>query len=407
MKLSLIVLFIALPLSIFAQSNYHSGYAVKNNGDTLKGYIDYREWERTPKSIQFKVRQTDKNILEFDPQTIKSFEITGMEHYISYSGIISMDQTSFPDLPTGIDTSKMLQNIFLRQITTGKYLKLYYQKDDIKKRFFVSTDGGSPMTELKYYQYYTDEHNVIETTTYRGQLNYYINLYGTSDKNLASYVQHAQFTEADLKKVVDMINGDNGGANNKSKAKNSRFFAGFGVNYTQTLYDVSGYSDGNFEVSRATVSPKLSAGIDLFINPNVQQIILRAEVSVSYVNPRFVLPDGGTYTFNQYTMGITPQILFNIYNKDAFKIYLDGGISFNFSSYSNNKATYASSGYVQQSPYQLESYWASFPLQTGVVIDKRIEIALTYTGAAAYTKYTNFSVANRAISAGFKYLFGR
>ena len=177
MRLSLIVLFIALPLSIFAQSNYHSGYVVKNNGDTLKGYIDYREWERTPKSIQFKVQQTDKNILEFDPQTIKSFEITGTEHYISYSGIISMDQTSFPDLPTGIDTSKMLQNIFLRQITTGKYLKLYYQKDDIKKRFFVSTDGGSPMTELKYYQYYTDEHNVIETTTYRGELNYYINLY--------------------------------------------------------------------------------------------------------------------------------------------------------------------------------------------------------------------------------------
>ena len=406
MKLFLVALLAALPVSIFAQSNFHQGYVIKNNGDTVKGYIDYREWERTPKTIQFKVDETDKNILDFDPQTIKSFEIAGMEHYISYSGLISMDQTNFPDLPTGLDTNKMLSHVFLRQLTTGKYLTLYYQKDDVKKRFFIAETNG-PVTELKYYQYYSDEHNVTESAHYKGQLGYYINRYATGNENLIRMTERIQFTQADLQRIVDKINGHTGETNSKVHRKDSRFFAGIGVNYTQTLYDLAGYTGSYLEASSAKTYPKLSAGFDIFINPNVQQTLLRAEVSVSYVNPSFILLDGEVYTFNQYTVGVTPQILFNIYNKDSFKVYIDGGISFNFSTYSNNKITYPSSNYVQKSPYQLESYWANFPLQTGVVINKKIEIALTYAGASAYTKYTGFSVANRTMSAGFKYLFGR
>src|SRR3569833_2202807 len=122
MRLLLIALFTLLSVTAFAQSNYHSGYVVKNNGDTVKGYIDYREWERTPKSIHFKVVETGKEVQEFDPKTIKVFEINGLERYIGYSGWISMDKTNFPDLPAGLDTNKSLQAVFLRQVTTGKHL---------------------------------------------------------------------------------------------------------------------------------------------------------------------------------------------------------------------------------------------------------------------------------------------
>ena len=310
MRLFLIALLTALPAVLFAQSNYHSGYVVKNNGDTLKGYIDYREWERTPKTIQFKTSNTDKNILEFDPQTIKSFEINGMEQYMSDSGLISMDQTNFPDLPTGLDTSKMLNHVFLRQLTTGKYLTLYYQKDNIKKRFFIAESNGT-ITELKYYQYHSDEHNVIESAYYKGQLGYYINQFDTGNEKSISMTGRTQFTQADLQRIVDKINGHDGETNNKVHRQDSRFFAGIGANYTQTLYDLAGYTGGYLEASSAKAYPKLFAGFDVFINPNVQQTLLRAELSVFYVNPGFILLDGEVYTFNQYTIGITPQILFN------------------------------------------------------------------------------------------------
>src|ERR1041384_6957193 len=37
-------LLFTIHISIFAQSNYRPGYVVQSNGDTLKGFINYREW---------------------------------------------------------------------------------------------------------------------------------------------------------------------------------------------------------------------------------------------------------------------------------------------------------------------------------------------------------------------------
>ncbi|HEY9002177.1 MAG TPA: hypothetical protein VIM89_12550 [Mucilaginibacter sp.] len=401
MKSYLTALFIIIPFILFAQSNYHPGFVVKNNGDTVKGYIDYREWDRTPKSIHFKTNENGNETLEFDPQTIKTFEITGLEHYISYSGLISMDKTSFPDLPAGPDTSKMLQTIFLRQVTTGKHVTLYQQKDDIKNRFFIA-ESASPIIELNYYQYYSDDNVVTESTGFKGQLGYYINQFDANDKSLISFTERASFTESNLRKIVDNVNGNNAPVNQKMEPKGSRFFGGIGANYTQTEFFLV-----NYAVSSYTTSPRLNAGFDIFVNPNVQQLILRAELSIYYVNPKFNLPDGSVYTFRQYTAAFTPQILFNVYNKDAFKIYIDGGVSFNFSAYANDKITYTASNTVQNSPYQLEPYWANFPLQAGVIINKKLDFAFTYMGFAAYTKYTGLSVSNRTMGVGFKYLLGK
>jgi len=401
MKSYLTGFFTLITYTVFAQSNYHPGYVVKANGDTVKGYIDYREWDYTPKSIHFKTNEADKNVTEFSSQAIKMFDITGMEHYISYMGLISMDKTSFPDLPAGLDTTKLLQTIFLRQVATGKHLTLYQQKDDTKSRFFITEKDG-PITELKYSQYYSDDNTVAESTRFRGQLAYYISRFDANDKNMVSFIEHAPFIESSLKKIVDRINGDSAGPIKKTDHKGSRFFAGIGASYTQTDFFYV-----NYVVSSYSASPRLNAGFDVFVNPNVQQLVLRAELSVNYANPNFTLPDGNLYRFRQYTAGFTPQILFNVYNKDTFKIYLDGGISFNFSAYANNKITYPGSGAVERSPFQLEPYWASFPLQTGVIINKKLEFSLTYMGFAGYTKYTQLSISNRTMSAGFKYLFGK
>lgn len=399
MRLVCIVLLLALPAAVIAQSNYHQGYVLKNNGDTLKGYVDYREWERSPKSIEFKLSKTDKDPMEFTPQSIREFRITGMEYYISYTGIVSMDKTEFPDIPVGLDTSKMLKSIFLKQVTSGKHLTLYHQKDDTKSRFFIAATNG-PIIELKYYQYYSDGSNVTESPRFKGQLSYYINQFDANDKSLINFTARTQFVENDLQEIVDKINGDGAIANNKPHSKESRFFAGVGVNYTQALYD-----DFYSHLSAATVFPKLNAGVDVFINPNVQQLVLRLELTLSYINPKFALPYGEIYSFNQYTVGITPQIVFNVYNKDALKIYVDGGLSFNFSAYSNNYLSYGVATPLLRSPYKLEPYWANFPMQAGIVLNKKLEFALTYSGAAAYTKYEGLSVASRSVGAGFKYLF--
>jgi hypothetical protein len=93
------IVFICASSLAFAQSNYHAGYVLKNNGDTLKGFINYREWATSPLSIEFKTIETNTEVLKFNPKTIRSFQINGMENYISFSGNISMNLTELQNLP--------------------------------------------------------------------------------------------------------------------------------------------------------------------------------------------------------------------------------------------------------------------------------------------------------------------
>jgi hypothetical protein len=69
---------------------------------------------------------------------------------------------------------------------------------------------------------------------------------------------------------------------------------------------------------------------------------------------------------------IIPQILFNVYNTEKFKAYIDGGLGFRLVSYSTN----ASNGtlYVDNTPPNFY-----LPLQVGVMINKWLEISFTYS----------------------------
>src|ERR1700723_2911225 len=103
MRSLFIALLIALPAIVLAQPNYHEGYVLKNNGDTLKGYINYREWAYSPLSVEFKPNKNSNEVLQFNPQTIKGFQITGFETYVSYIGWISTNKNIFPDIPSNLD----------------------------------------------------------------------------------------------------------------------------------------------------------------------------------------------------------------------------------------------------------------------------------------------------------------
>ena len=280
-------------MAAIAQSNYHAGYVLKNNGDTLKGYINYREWVQSPKTIDFKINKTDKNEIEFTPQNIKGFEIDGMETYISYSGIISTNKITFPDLPEGLDTGKEQSTIFLKQVTTGKYITLYYNGDELKTRLFIAEKNAIPV-ELNYYVYYGDDKKVINSHVYNGQLLLYINKFCPDNNKLISDAEKVKYEEVYLEPLIDEINNSNGKSNNIKKVISSRLFVGIAVNSTKTEVDNVNYVDAI--IHSTSVSPKINFGIDVFNNPHIQQLIFRAELSLSYIAPRLKYTSTATAT---------------------------------------------------------------------------------------------------------------
>jgi hypothetical protein len=71
-----LLLFICLVVSKItdAQKNYQPGYVVTLGNDTLTGLINYKNWEKNPKSITFK---SDANAIAqiFNVNQLEYFEV--------------------------------------------------------------------------------------------------------------------------------------------------------------------------------------------------------------------------------------------------------------------------------------------------------------------------------------------
>src|ERR1700744_3021714 len=152
-NLNLLLILFLIPFFSMAQTNFRPAYAIKNNGDTLKGYIDYREWRETPLNIDFKQNLTDKQVPSLSPDDIKSFHSQGRVSYVKYIGPLSTDKNTYPDLLHKLDTTTITKTVFLKVVIAGEKVSLLSNTDEIKTRLFVQESGSAPQ-ELKYHQYY-------------------------------------------------------------------------------------------------------------------------------------------------------------------------------------------------------------------------------------------------------------
>jgi hypothetical protein len=108
--------FLLTSISLFAQSNYQSGYVVTAQGDTLKGRIDYKEWSRNPAEISFQSLENPQTSQQFNAATIRYVSINGYAAYESFTVSISMDQVAMSNLSEGMDTSKISKTVFLKPL---------------------------------------------------------------------------------------------------------------------------------------------------------------------------------------------------------------------------------------------------------------------------------------------------
>jgi hypothetical protein len=380
MKLFLTYLFVAASTIVFAQSNYHKGYIVKPNGDTVKGYVDYREWTVSPLEIDFKTNLSDKQPQHLAPNSIRGFGIDSMENYLSYNGLISMDRNRFPDLADKLDTTKAPESIFMKLLISGKYLSLYMQDDYQKTRFFIVEAGTAPV-ELKYNYYHNETGDAIERALFRGQLIIYVNKYAPGNSALIEQANGSQFKEYDLKTITYKINGDTTAPAKMQLSTNNkpRWFIGVGfslITNRANLFNMPlPYTNKGYEV------PRITFGLDHFDNPNVQQWVYRLSLSFSFVNGKVGLSQNESQSVDvesvtQFTTTLAGQILYNLYNKDNFKYYIGAGAAGNLSSMDIQNNT---------SRAKFSPFWGNILFETGFIINRRCDLSFTY---APYSKMT-------------------
>lgn len=74
-KLLLLITGIIISVLSFSQQNYLPGYIIQNNGDTVTGFIDYRNWSLNPDLIEFR-KTSNSAATKYKPGDIKEFTTT-------------------------------------------------------------------------------------------------------------------------------------------------------------------------------------------------------------------------------------------------------------------------------------------------------------------------------------------
>lgn len=416
-------LFSLMALSLFtgsflhAQGNYKPGYIINTSNDTLKGFVDYREWSKNPAIIKFKstVSAQPENYMVANAN---GFAIIDLEYYEKFIVPVSKGNVAFDVLSHQLDTTYSIDTVFLKNIVNGKYVSLYSFTDKIKTRYYVLDNETKHIEELKYSLYFNEDVNsVVTLSDYRQQLLKLAVTYQTNNDKLTSKIKSSQYIDGDLVRIFKAINGGTAQQITHSTL-GSRFFAGLGARSSKLSF---GGIDASFanSISKASLFPVFSTGVDVFGNINTKKVFLRLnadftgshfKVSNTEVIEAVNIHRASSLDFKQYLFSFSPQVIYNFYSADKLKIFVGGGIALNIAAYNDYNYITTTNGVdkaITNKYPEFQKFYLAMPLKAGAFIGKHMELYGTYTIPTAITKNSSFSVSISSVQAGVNYVFGK
>ncbi len=140
-------LLLCLAFKANSQGNYIPGCILTLNHDTLKGLVDYRDWELNPDKVRFKAPSGE--IKTFWPREISAFWISKDVVYLSKRLAMDISNYRVEDLVRN-DSVKMVPDtaIFVKLIVSGR-LNLYYLRDSKDKDHYWFQRNNDSIYEMR------------------------------------------------------------------------------------------------------------------------------------------------------------------------------------------------------------------------------------------------------------------
>lgn len=169
-KCLIIVALLAINAFASSQSNFVKGVIINNNGDSIYGNIDYRNWKNNPQTINFTNAANEKQI--FDASSIKGFYVPiANETYKSFT--VEMDMISGDQQEAinnrFIDSPTIKKRVFLLQLVMHPALRLFQFTDKLKEHFYYIEGSEEPVELIHHYLYDESSKQVRENVTYKEQ----------------------------------------------------------------------------------------------------------------------------------------------------------------------------------------------------------------------------------------------
>lgn len=421
-----LILVLITPLFLHAQSNYKPAFVVNIQGDTSRGYIDYKQMDQSPKVIRF-----IKNLAESQPNllnvhNITAFSITDRETFNRFVLSISKNETDAVKLGNRytIDTTFAQDTVFAKVLFKGRNLSVYSYTDDLKTRYYIA-DARNPHPEELRYAVTTDDkkyssnnatanYGYREITGYKTQLLVLAHTYNPGLSDLNRKVNNARYQERDLINLVEQINNDKH-VEKVASQFGMRWFAGGAAIISKFNFRGEGGMPRNHTESRTL--PYVGVGADLFLNKDVQKVYFRTELGFStgrysYANIGSALSNDITSSldFKQSNIMFTPQVVWNVYNAPAFKVFLSAGGTINYSIYNDYVYTekYYNVSEISKPKFpDFSKLWGSLKLKTGVEISRTVMLHLGYSPKATLAQASGYEAKMSGYEFGFNYIFGK
>jgi hypothetical protein len=403
-RIALICL-LGLCLQVTAQKNYQRGQVVLTNGDTLKGWIDYRNWHVNPTEIRFKQDSLADNARQFTVTDISFFQVAG-DKYLKAFITKDMLPVDIGHLEPDSTKNQQTDTAFLRVLVEGPVLNLY-EVYDFKPHYYIQ-DSTKSYRELTYKCTWGEVPNRMKIGNYfRGELIAYLILLPQYNLKLARRIENISYTDKEIGKVVAALNGLTGQSvpyvSNNSK-KSFSFYAGAGAIYsTMTFSGENAYLKGA-DFGWKT-GPVIMAGVEFFSERNFKQLSFRFEFaysSIGYKADNLVKSSStgiDTIHFEIKQRNIIPSatVLYHIVRKEKFRYYIGAQLAFNFSSYPANTLTAKHSYTIYPSKtnnyLSFDKYWPIINIKTGAIINRRWDVGIT--GSAWGRNFSNTTLHNK------------
>jgi hypothetical protein len=372
-----------------AQVNWQKGFLV-THGDTVRGYINEREWTRNPFDFEFQKTNDSGPSRKFTIKEVSYFQVDDRVRYQRFVTLVSKDAVGL-NIKAVPSANATPDTVFLEILRIGKSANLYRFRDEIKSRFFISDEAGQ-VKELIYQLYASNGGKYVNNEAYKNQLTFLASKAGINSTKLNWSIKQLTYGEASITKVIDQINGsttpDFGAGKGHGDKIHFHVGAGLSINYLNYKHNVFPAQSAN------SLTPYFTAGIDYYNKPGVGKLLLRLGLTVNTSSfhtygARFdqSYPQTIDYTFQQINVAFSPQVIYHLYNGAKLKFFAGAGLNVNFSSYPDNLYTvatlYPGDPYITRTPdfFQLNRVWYALQLQTGIVINRRYEVAVAYVGA--------------------------
>ncbi|AEW02212.1 hypothetical protein Niako_5983 [Niastella koreensis GR20-10] len=431
MKRIALICLLGLCLQVTAQKNYQKGQVVLTNRDTLKGWIDYRNWHINPTSIRFKQDSLADGARQFTTNDISFFQVAGDKYLKAF---ITKDMLPVDVNSLAADSTEMQQTetAFLRVLVEGPVLNLY-EVYDFKPHYYIqdSTKSYHELTNkitLGVEHPLGDEHNPVGDEHikmhvhdyYHGELMAYLLLQPKYDKKLARQIQTIGYTEKELGKVVAALNGVTGQnvpyvSNNRKKALS--FYAGAGAIYSTLTFSGDNVYLKGMDFGWNT-GPAIMAGVELFSDRSFRELSFRLEVaysSISYKADNLLTRNSvgsDTIHYELKQRNITPSliVLYHIIRREKFRYYIGAQFAYNLSSYPTNAltATHSYTTIVSKNDSYLsfDKNWPIVNIKTGAIINRRWDVGITGSlwGRNLNTSTMHNNVKQYALWLGYHFL---